>query len=207
MICPKCGFEGPDGPECSSCGVVIAKFARRGATAATVGHHPGLVTHARAQQPVKIRKPLGRGIVVASFLVAVGAGGAFAWEYTRLHMHGSKIRDIVTRALTPQRYARAMMTGEMVYTKIEEEARRDKVDLPKDRIWVKLEGESAPDGEWVHVEVKVLLPAKILGIIQKPVFRHVEVRFRSSFLPQGYARFETDPQSDIAREVAAREQR
>lgn len=29
MICPKCGFEQPDAPECARCGIIIAKYRAR----------------------------------------------------------------------------------------------------------------------------------------------------------------------------------
>ena len=38
MICPKCGFEQPDNPECMRCGVIVGRY--KGPVAAAVASPP-----------------------------------------------------------------------------------------------------------------------------------------------------------------------
>lgn len=209
MICPKCGFDGPDGPDCKRCGVVIEKYVRRGIVAGpSPAPAPGVahtVAPLRAARAVAkpIRKPLGGGIAILVLLLLLGAGGAFAWDAVRLSLRGKDIEKVIRAALAPRQYVRDRLTGEAVYTRIAWAARGDKVDVPTERTFVTIAGENTPTGEVVRITVEILLPTRLLHLVDYPIYRKVEVRLPSTMLPQGYQRFETDPGSQIARDLAA----
>ena len=203
MICPKCGFEVPDGPDCQRCGVVLDKFVKRAPSAAAASLKPRLA--ARKEKPRAPRRPIGRGIFMLVLLAGLAFGGAIAWALVDHHLRGKAIDKALALALIPTHYGRAMMTGDLVHQRIETEGAAQNVSIPRERTYLVIEGENTPAGEFVHVSVKVLLPSKLLKVVSYPTYRHVETRVRANHLPQGYGRFRTDPSSDIARELAALE--
>jgi hypothetical protein len=203
MICPKCGFEVPDGPDCQRCGVVLDKFVKRAHTTATAS--PGHRLVGRKEKPLPIRRPIGRGIFLLFFLVALAFGGAIGWALVDHHLRSKVIDKALHLALNPTHFGRAMLTADLVHQRIQTEAAAQNVSIPRERTHLVIESENTPAGEYVHVSVKVLLPSKLLRVIHYPTYRHVETRFHTNRLPQGYARYQTDPSSDIAKELAALE--
>jgi hypothetical protein len=178
--------------------LVFSKFTQR--SQAPGSFQPGVIA---PRKEVKYRKPVGRGMVVLVSFLALVAGGIAAWELVRVSMRGSDIQKVLTAALLPTKYVRAMLTSDMVFQKIAEESVRQQIDLPRDRVWLKIDAENTPTGEFVVVTAKVFIPNKMLGFIKYPIYKAVETRIRASGLPQGFSRFETSPSSDIAQEIAA----
>jgi hypothetical protein len=150
------------------------------------------------------RRPMGGTLTLLAVLVLLGLGGAVGWQWFRIHSQGSDIVKVIGTALLPHNYANAMMTGDLVLHQIERAAKLEKVDVPRSRTYLSIRGERKPSGDTVHVLVKVFIPAKIAGFINFPIYRKVEQTYPLQRLPAGFMQYETPPQSDIAKELAAR---
>lgn len=204
MVCPKCGFSGPDGLECQRCGVIVDKFARRGSSG-TQG--PAAATALLNRLPQSRskeapRKPIGHTLMWGLLLICVALGLGVLLDYMRLHLQGNKLEKALRGALDPRSYSGALMTAEGVLTRVLSSAREADVELPADRIYTRLRGEAGETGQILTLTVKAHLPTKLAGVFKFPIYRSVEQRFPARALSNGFSQFETDPKSAVALDIA-----
>jgi hypothetical protein len=207
MVCPKCGFNGPDGVECGRCGVVVDKYRRSGTTVGAPGAVSGaalpipkMPSRAAKERP---KRPIGHTIAWGFGLIVLCLGLGVLFDYMRLHLMGNRLHKAMNQAMVPKSYGGALMTADQVLERVRLNAKNDNLDLPLDRLWIRVQGSSAEMGELVTVTVRAHLPMKLIGFIKFPVVRTSEMRFSSRLIPHGYARSETDPNAQVSKDLAA----
>ena len=208
MVCPKCGHNGPEGNECSACGVIFDKFRRQGGSE---GGPRNIASTGGAMLMPKLPKsrhdrvrnlPLGQRILRGLVLIVVLGGLGALLDYMRLHLLGANIAACIKAATATRVFKDRHVDHKAVLLSMMGEARERNYELPADRIWLQIRPRSTDSGTVLEVIIKVHQPAKLMGFIKFDIFREGATRAALTTI-RGFAAYETPESATISRDLAA----
>lgn len=211
MVCPKCGHNGPEGLECSACGVIFDKFRRSGGAQGQapremsgMGQGQALPMPSLPKSRIQERKrPIGQSVLrgVALVIVLGGLGGLL--DFMRLELLSGKIAACIKAATAGRVWKGRHLDEAAVLLLMRAAARERSYELPEDRIWSRIRPKNTNAGVVVELLVKMHVPTRLMGFIKREILLEGSTAVLLNTV-RGYTAHETSPSEPISKDLKDR---